>query len=183
LGSCLIVVLLQEKLKQALSGPVEALLDGANRDTWPSIRNLLRRETESAVSGFSAALTGFDMDEETRQKMILSLEAYARGLVEGKAREEAGRVLMRMKDRCESSATSKLTFTCSIEFYLDALTLTLKAGLQCCLAMILIQCLVFGRGKKIYEPSPRLLALLYGMIMNIILLLNLYFFNYLFNHI
>ncbi|KAH1237757.1 Protein ROOT HAIR DEFECTIVE 3 1 [Glycine max] len=89
----------EEKLKQALSGPVEALLDGANRDTWPSIRNLLRRETESAVSGFSAALTGFDMDEETRQKMILSLEAYARGLVEGKAREEAGRVLMRMKDR------------------------------------------------------------------------------------
>ncbi|KAG5036421.1 hypothetical protein AAZX31_07G009000 [Glycine max] len=89
----------EEKLKQALSGPVEALLDGANSDTWPSIRNLFRRETESAVSGFSAALTGFDMDEETRQKIILSLEDYARGLVEGKAREEAGRVLIRMKDR------------------------------------------------------------------------------------
>ncbi|KAK7389625.1 hypothetical protein VNO78_24819 [Psophocarpus tetragonolobus] len=89
----------EEKLKQALSGPVEALLDGANSDTWSSIRNLLRRETESAVSGFSAALTGFDMDEETRQNMILSLEDYARGLVEGKAREEAGRVLIRMKDR------------------------------------------------------------------------------------
>lgn len=111
MGSFLIVVLLQEKLKQALSGPVEALLDGANTDTWPSIRNLLRRETESAVSGFSTALTGFDMDEETRQKMISSLEDYARGLVEGKAREEAGRVLIRMKDRYESSATSKLTFT------------------------------------------------------------------------
>ena len=117
LGSFLIVLRLQEKLKQALSGPVEALLDGANSDTWPSIRNLFRRETESAVSGFSAALTGFDMDEETRQKIILSLEDYARGLVEGKAREEAGRVLIRMKDRYESSATSKLTFTCSFEFY------------------------------------------------------------------
>ncbi|TKY64371.1 ROOT HAIR DEFECTIVE 3-like 1 [Spatholobus suberectus] len=89
----------EEKLKEALSGPVEALLDGASSDTWPSIRNLVRRETQSAVSGFSAALTGFDMDEETRQKMILSLEDYARGLVEGKAREEAGRVLIRMKDR------------------------------------------------------------------------------------
>ncbi|XP_061372478.1 protein ROOT HAIR DEFECTIVE 3 homolog 1-like [Gastrolobium bilobum] len=89
----------EAKLKEALSGPVEALLDGANSDTWPSIRNLLSRETKSAVSGFSAALTGFDMDEETRQKMILSLEDYARGLVEGKSREEAGRVLIRMKEK------------------------------------------------------------------------------------
>ncbi|KAL2337962.1 hypothetical protein Fmac_012408 [Flemingia macrophylla] len=89
----------EEKLKAALSGPVEALLDGANSETWPSIRSLLKRETESAVSGFSAALYGFDMDEETRKKMILSLEDFARGLVERKAREEAGRVLIRMKDR------------------------------------------------------------------------------------
>ncbi|XP_057455236.1 protein ROOT HAIR DEFECTIVE 3-like [Lotus japonicus] len=89
----------EAKLKEALSGSVEALLDGANSETWPSIRSILRREIESAVSGFSAALTGFDMDEETRQKLILSLEDYARGVVEGKAREEAGRVLIRMKDR------------------------------------------------------------------------------------
>ncbi|ESW07547.1 hypothetical protein PHAVU_010G139100 [Phaseolus vulgaris] len=89
----------EEKLKHALSGPVEALLDGASSDTWSSIRNLLTRETVSAVSGFSAALTGFDMDEETRLKMLKSLEDYARGLVEGKAREEVGRVLIRMKDR------------------------------------------------------------------------------------
>ncbi|WVZ22407.1 hypothetical protein V8G54_000951 [Vigna mungo] len=91
--------LYEEKLKQALCGPVEALLDGANSDTWSSIRNLLRRETLSAVSGFSAALIGFDMDEETRQKMLKSLEDYARGLIEGKAKEEVGRVLIRMKDR------------------------------------------------------------------------------------
>ncbi|OIW11845.1 hypothetical protein TanjilG_31595 [Lupinus angustifolius] len=89
----------EEKLKESLSGPVEALLDGASSETWPSIRNLLRRETESAVSGFSSALSGFDMDEDTRHKMILSIEDYARGVVEGKAREEAGRVLIRMKDR------------------------------------------------------------------------------------
>ncbi|XP_004510375.1 protein ROOT HAIR DEFECTIVE 3 [Cicer arietinum] len=89
----------EDKLKIALSGPVEALLDGANSDTWPSIRNLLKREIESSVLGFSAALNGFDMDEETRQNMILSLKDYARGVVEGKAKEEAGRVLIRMKDR------------------------------------------------------------------------------------
>jgi len=117
---------MQEKLKQALSGPVEALLDGANSDTWSSIRNLLKRETLSAVSGFSAALVGFDMDEETRQKMLKSLEDYARGLVEGKAREEVGRVLIRMKDRYESSAISKLTFTLSFELYFEAFTLTFE---------------------------------------------------------
>ncbi|KAI5422647.1 protein ROOT HAIR DEFECTIVE 3 [Lathyrus oleraceus] len=89
----------EEKLKLALSGPVEALLDGANSDTWPSVRSLFKREMASAVLGFSAALNAFDMDEEARQNMILSLENFARGVVEGKAKEEAGRVLIRMKDR------------------------------------------------------------------------------------
>ncbi|KAK8629194.1 hypothetical protein V6N13_078046 [Hibiscus sabdariffa] len=36
----------EAKLNEALSGPVEALLDGANDDTWPSIKKLLQRETE-----------------------------------------------------------------------------------------------------------------------------------------
>ncbi|KAM7274226.1 hypothetical protein ACFE04_028890 [Oxalis oulophora] len=89
----------ESKLNDALLGPVEALLDGANNETWPSIRKLLRRETQSAVSGFSSALSGFDLDQETKEKMIASLEKYAGGVVETKAREEAGRVLIRMKDR------------------------------------------------------------------------------------
>ncbi|KAK9282342.1 hypothetical protein L1049_005258 [Liquidambar formosana] len=91
--------LYEAKLNEALSGPVEALLDGASNVTWPAIRKLLERETESAVSGLSGALSGFDMDEQTRSKMLVSLEDYARGVVEAKAREEAGRVLIRMKDR------------------------------------------------------------------------------------
>ncbi|KAI4329155.1 hypothetical protein L6164_021448 [Bauhinia variegata] len=89
----------EEKLKEAIWGPVEALLDEANSETWPAIRKLLKRETEPAVSGMSAALSGFDMDEEIKQKKIASLEDYARGAVEAKAREEAGRVLIRMKER------------------------------------------------------------------------------------
>ncbi|THF95063.1 hypothetical protein TEA_029664 [Camellia sinensis var. sinensis] len=87
------------KLNVALSGPVEALLDGAGDDTWPAIRKLLRRETESAVCGFSVALSAFDMDEQTKDRMLTSLEDYARGVVESKTKEEAGRVLIRMKDR------------------------------------------------------------------------------------
>lgn len=95
----MLILWLQAKLNESLSGPVEALLDGANNETWPAIRKLLRRETESAIAGFSDALYGFDMDEETKEKMLASLENYAKGVVEAKAREEAGRVLMRMKDR------------------------------------------------------------------------------------
>ncbi|GMY34577.1 protein ROOT HAIR DEFECTIVE 3-like [Fagus crenata] len=91
--------LYEAKLKEALSAPVEALLDGASTETWPAIRKLLRRETEAAVSGLSGALSGFDLDELTKDKMLTSIEDYARGVVEGKAREEAGRVLIRMKDR------------------------------------------------------------------------------------
>ena len=91
---------MQAELKEALSRPVEeALLDGASGDPWQSIRKLLKHETESVVLRFSAALTGFDMDEDTTKKMILSLEDYARHAVVKKARYEARRVLMRMKER------------------------------------------------------------------------------------
>ncbi|CAL5327878.1 unnamed protein product [Camellia sinensis] len=94
-----LATLYETKLNVALSGPVEALLDGAGDDTWPAIRKLLRRETESAVCGFSVALSAFDMDEQTKDRMLTSLEDYARGVVESKTKEEAGRVLIRMKDR------------------------------------------------------------------------------------
>ncbi|OMO70752.1 Root hair defective 3 GTP-binding protein [Corchorus capsularis] len=89
----------EAKLNEALSAPIEALLDGANNETWPAIRKLLQRETASAVSGLSSALSGFDMDEQTKDKMLTGLQDYARGVVETKTREEAARVLIRMKDR------------------------------------------------------------------------------------
>ncbi|OIT32241.1 PREDICTED: protein ROOT HAIR DEFECTIVE 3-like isoform X2 [Nicotiana attenuata] len=91
--------LYETKLNEALAGPVEALLDGASDDTWPAIRKLLQRETDTAVSGFAAALSGFEMDVESRENMVLRLKDYARGVVEAKTKEEAGRVLIRMKDR------------------------------------------------------------------------------------
>lgn len=78
---------------------MEALLDGANNETWSAIRKLLQRETESAVTGLSSALSGFDMDDETKEKMLTGLENYAKGVVEAKAKEGAGRVLISMKDR------------------------------------------------------------------------------------
>ncbi|XP_059303103.1 protein ROOT HAIR DEFECTIVE 3-like [Lycium ferocissimum] len=94
-----VTTLYETKLNEALAGPVEALLDGAGDDTWPAIRKLLQRETDTAVSGFASALSGFEMDEESRDSMVLRLKDYARGVVEAKTKEEAGRVLSRMKDR------------------------------------------------------------------------------------
>ncbi|KVI05883.1 hypothetical protein Ccrd_015768, partial [Cynara cardunculus var. scolymus] len=72
---------------------VEALLEGGSDDTWPAIRKLLNHETETAISEFSVALSGFEMDEEDEEDMISKLRNYARGVVEAKTREEAGRVL------------------------------------------------------------------------------------------
>jgi len=39
------------------------------------------------------------MDEQSKDKLIASLENYGRGVIEAKAREESGRVMIRMKDR------------------------------------------------------------------------------------
>ncbi|KAL0319386.1 UNVERIFIED_CONTAM: protein ROOT HAIR defective [Sesamum angustifolium] len=89
----------EKMLNEALCGPVEALFDGASNDTWPAIKKLLRQETEKAVTGFSSALSGFEMDEVAKNNMLSRLDDHARGIVETKAKEEAGRVLMRMKDR------------------------------------------------------------------------------------
>ncbi|KAI3884003.1 hypothetical protein MKW92_001013, partial [Papaver armeniacum] len=85
------------KLNKALAEPVESFLDAASNETWPSIRNLLQRETKIAVSGFTGALSGFDINASTLDKMVANLERYRRGVVETKAREEAGRVLIRMR--------------------------------------------------------------------------------------
>ncbi|CAN1827184.1 Protein ROOT HAIR DEFECTIVE 3 homolog 1 [Linum perenne] len=89
----------ETKLNQALAAPVEALLDGANKETWSSIRKLLKRESESAVTEMTHDLKGFDMDDKSKQEMLTNLENHAKSVVESKAKEEAARVVIRMKDR------------------------------------------------------------------------------------
>nr|CAB3446626.1 unnamed protein product [Digitaria exilis] len=91
--------LLQAQLTKALAEPVEALLDSASEDTWPAIRKLLQRETKSAISGLESALSAFELDEATEKELLAKLEKHGRSVVESKAKEEAGRVLIRMKDR------------------------------------------------------------------------------------
>ena len=92
-------MLFQAQLTKALAEPVEALLDSASEDTWPAIRKLLQRETKAAVSGLESALSAFELDEATEKELLAKLENHGRSVVESKAKEEAGRVLIRMKDR------------------------------------------------------------------------------------
>ncbi|KAF4362476.1 hypothetical protein CsatB_001403 [Cannabis sativa] len=89
----------EKKLSAALSEPIDSLFEAGGKNTWASIRRLLKQETEVAVSEFSSDITGFELDEETIRTMLQNLRDYARNLVEKKAREEAGKVLIRMKDR------------------------------------------------------------------------------------
>ncbi|PNX90065.1 protein root hair defective 3, partial [Trifolium pratense] len=88
-----------KQLDKALPKPVESLFETGGKETWPSIRKLLKRETEAVVSKFSDCVAGFFLEEKTVEKMKQSLRDYARKLVENKAREEVGKVMYRMKDR------------------------------------------------------------------------------------
>lgn len=89
----------QKRLTQALSEPVESLLEAGGKETWPSIRTLLKRETEAAVTDFLDVVTGFELDHATIDAMVQNLKDYSRSVVEKKAREEAAKILIRMKDR------------------------------------------------------------------------------------
>lgn len=89
----------EKNLTEALSGLVESLFEVGDEDTWASIRRLLKHETEAAVLKFSTAIAGFEMDQAAVDTMVQNLRSYARNVVVKKAREEAGKVLIRMKDR------------------------------------------------------------------------------------
>ncbi|XP_075105488.1 protein ROOT HAIR DEFECTIVE 3 homolog 2 isoform X2 [Nicotiana tabacum] len=89
----------EKQITAALAEPIESLFEVGGSDTWASIRKLLKRETDVAISCFSPALSGFELDQDTFDRMMQNLKDYARSVVEKKAREEAGKVLMRMKDR------------------------------------------------------------------------------------
>ncbi|XP_044495894.1 protein ROOT HAIR DEFECTIVE 3 homolog 2-like isoform X2 [Mangifera indica] len=89
----------EKKLTVALIEPVESLFDVGSEDTWPSIRRLLKRETEAALLELSNAVAGFELDQATSDTMVQNLRSYARNVVEKKAREDAGKVLIRMKER------------------------------------------------------------------------------------
>lgn len=94
-----IIATYEKRLTLALTEPVESLLEAGRTDTWASIRKLLKRETDVAVSEFLTTIAGFELDQTTVDAMVQNLRDYARNLVKKKAREEAGKVLIHMKDK------------------------------------------------------------------------------------
>uniref|UniRef100_A0ACD6A273 Uncharacterized protein n=1 Tax=Avena sativa TaxID=4498 RepID=A0ACD6A273_AVESA len=89
----------KEKLRKTLVDPVESLFDAASQTTWESIRNLYKRETEAILPEFLNSLSGFEMESAVSEGMVSKLRDYARSIVENKAKEEANKVLMHMKER------------------------------------------------------------------------------------
>ncbi|CAL4897966.1 unnamed protein product [Urochloa decumbens] len=89
----------KEKLRKALAEPVESLFDAADQTTWASIRNVYRRETESILPEFLKTLCGFEMEYAPAEEMVSKLRDYARSVVESKAKDEASKVLIHMKER------------------------------------------------------------------------------------
>ncbi|KAI3876603.1 hypothetical protein MKX03_013305, partial [Papaver bracteatum] len=92
----------ENQLTKALAEPVEYLFESAGGDTWALIRNLVQRETGIALSKLTTAVNGFELDQETFDEMVQNLRDFANNVVEKKAREEAGKVLIHMKDRFSS---------------------------------------------------------------------------------
>lgn len=92
-------IFLQEQLNLKLTKPVESLLEVDQNGTWASIRELLNGETQVVVAKLSTNIAGFELDQATIDNKVQKLRDYGRDLVEKKAREKAGEVLIRMKAR------------------------------------------------------------------------------------
>ena len=98
-GHNLSYVYFQEKLRKALVEPVESLFDAAGQTTWASIESLYKRETQAILPEVFKALSGFEMGSEFSEEMVSKLRDYGQSIVENKAKEEASKILMHMKER------------------------------------------------------------------------------------
>ncbi|KAJ0017014.1 hypothetical protein Pint_11626 [Pistacia integerrima] len=88
----------EEKLVVALTEHAKYLFVFGCEDTWAPVRRLLERETEATTLGLLNSIVGFELDKATSDIMVQIFRSYARNVVEKKAREEADKVLIHMKD-------------------------------------------------------------------------------------
>ncbi|ONK75075.1 uncharacterized protein A4U43_C03F13060 [Asparagus officinalis] len=89
----------EKQLTEALSEPVESLFYASGIDAWTSITRLYQQEMQKALLGLAISLSGFELDQVFFNEILGNLKDYARNVVEKKSREEASKVLIRMKDR------------------------------------------------------------------------------------
>ncbi|XP_020575256.1 protein ROOT HAIR DEFECTIVE 3-like [Phalaenopsis equestris] len=89
----------EKQITEELAEPVESLFDAAGQHTWASIRKLFNQVTNKALFQLFTSLSGFELDQVNSEKMKMNLKQHAREVVVKKSREEAGKVLIHMKDR------------------------------------------------------------------------------------
>ena len=92
-------MLFQGRLTRALAEKVKEFLRSAQSNTWEAIETLLVCETIAAVADLKYGLSDLGLDEATVKELLSTLENHGKSVVESKAREEAARILIRMKDR------------------------------------------------------------------------------------
>lgn len=66
---------------------------------WASIREILKREIDSAASAFRSDVAAFELEQATLEQKVDDLKQYATKLVENKFKEETDTVLDHMKER------------------------------------------------------------------------------------
>ncbi|CAK7336942.1 unnamed protein product [Dovyalis caffra] len=80
-----------KQLTDELSGPVESLLETAEKDTWASLRKLVKLKTKNAVSEFSTAVASFELDGSKIDRMVQTLRTDGRNVVEKKQEKKQGK--------------------------------------------------------------------------------------------
>ncbi|PKU88012.1 Protein ROOT HAIR DEFECTIVE 3 [Dendrobium catenatum] len=106
--------LYEGKLNKELFEHVKYLLDDATDEKWSAIRRFLHLERMTTLVGFASTLSSFNIYQTIVKKLVAKLEKYVKSIVESKTKEEAGRVLMNMKDRfktkfsCDSDSMPRL---------------------------------------------------------------------------
>ena len=61
---------LWSKLFGAITGPLGTSLKACGADTWDSVRNLVKQETEVVDTEFASDVARFDIDKEELEKKL-----------------------------------------------------------------------------------------------------------------
>ncbi|KAK1421913.1 hypothetical protein QVD17_24641 [Tagetes erecta] len=81
-----------------------AVDDNTRRRHKMKFKDIIYKETATLVSEFTSALSGLKLDKQQHEDLISKVKKnYGKGLVEGKAREEAGKVKYLMMKRFEQN--------------------------------------------------------------------------------
>ncbi|OMO96874.1 Root hair defective 3 GTP-binding protein [Corchorus olitorius] len=85
----------KKRFNGALSKQLKSIFQSADGYTWVKVRELLTCEMDH----MSASISGFELDLQKRNKLVLEMRDFARDVVVIKAREGAANVELQMRNR------------------------------------------------------------------------------------